>query len=307
MKKIFVAALVSMVTLAASAQTPAEVAAKYNEAGPKVSARDFAGAIAILEEVIVMGEAAGEEAAPTVKMAQDMLPRLYLGYAGSLANTQKFEDALAVLAKAAESPDATSAARAKGMIAQINNVLGGTAWNSEDFAAAAEFFAKAHEANPADVKTAAQLAESYGKIKEYEKSYALFRELIAQDPADVDALKGRLGFYMLLNANEIRDEEPAKAVEILTEAVELDNNPQAWMLLLQTVSGMNDNAKVIEFGARAAEAQTDAVQKSNAYSLLGVAYEKTGDKAQAIEAFRKVTAGPNVAIAKENITVLQAQ
>ncbi len=307
MKKLFVAAVVLMTALAANAQTPQEVAAKYNEAGAKYTAKDYAAAITMFEEAIVMGEAAGEGAAETVSLAKGILPKVYLSYAGSLANAKKFDEALVYLDKTIASGDATSAERAKSMTGQVYNVLGASAWNAQDFAKSAEYFGKAHELAPSNVKVATQLAESYGKLKEYDKSYALFEELIAKGGAEADALKSRLAFYMLLNANEIRTSDAPKALELLTKAVDLEENPQAYLLLLQTASGAGNYARVVEFAERAAAAQADAAQKSNVYSMLGHAYEKMGSKDKAIEAYRKVTSGPNAAAAKAQVAALQAQ
>ncbi len=296
MKKLSFLAAAMMVSLAAYAQTPQEVAEKYNEAVAKINAKDYAGSIPLLEEAIKMGESAGEEAESTLEMAREALPKMYFSTGGTLVQGQKFAEAVPYLEKAAE----MGHPRAKSVLGQVYNAQGAAAWNKQDYKTSAELFAKAHEATPDNKKITAQLAESYGKLKEYDKSYEVFRELTATGD---EAAKERLAFYMLLNANEIRTSNPVRAVEILSEAVELDNNPQAWMLLLQTAQP----AKIAEIGERAAEAQTDAVQKSNAYSLLGSALEKTGNPAKAIEAYRKVVSGPNAAAAKAQAAALSAQ
>jgi tetratricopeptide (TPR) repeat protein len=185
--------------------------------------------------------------------------------------------------------------------------LGEAPFNAGNFAEAAEIYARAHEAIPANADIANRLAEAYGKMQEYEKAYAIFDELIAAEGPTADAAKSRLGFYMMLNANELKDSKPSEAVDILSRAIAVDGNPQAYMLLLQVANGSKNYDKIIEVGESAAEAQSDAAVKSTAYSLLGMAYQQKGDKAKAIEALRKVTSGPNAPAAKATITALQAE
>lgn len=308
MRKILSAALMAIVSLAATAQTPDEVVAKYNEAGTKMQARDFAGALTLFEEVVTMGDALGAEAPEVVQEAKSKhLPMLYVANAQAQAKAENFDEAVMLLEKAMASDNETWAGNAKKLAGQVYNAAAGKEWNAENFVKAAELYAKAREVNPADANAAVQLAESYGKAKEYDKSFELFRELIAAGGDNEATLKGRMGFYMLLNANDLRANDKAKAIEILTEAVELDNNPVAWELLMNTAFETNNYDKLIELGERAAAAQTDAVKKSNVYSQVGFAYEKKGNTAKAIEAYRKVTAGPNAANAKAQVTALQAQ
>jgi lipopolysaccharide biosynthesis regulator YciM len=305
MKKFFSVALMVMATFAASAQTPEEVKAKYQEAGAKMTAKEYAAAITMFEEAITMAEAVGDS--ETATKSKEYLAQIYVRNGAGLAGAQKFEEAIPFLEKGVASGDATWAPRAKSTLAQVYNALGGNAWNAEDYAKSAEYFAKAYEINPNDMKAASQLAESYGKVKDYEKSFGLFRELIAKGGDGEASLKSRLAFYMLLNADELKDSEPGKTIELLAESVDLDSNPQAWALLTTTAFNSKDFDRLIEFGDRAAEAQTDEETKSYVYSQLGFAYQSKGNTAKAIEAYRKVTSGPNAANAKAQVTALQAQ
>ena len=61
---------------------------------------------------------------------------------------------------------------------------------------------------------------------------------------------------------------------------------------------------MIELGKEAADAQTDEEDKSIVYLTLGAAYNAKEMKAQAIEAFKQVTAGPAVERAKAALAEL---
>ena len=61
---------------------------------------------------------------------------------------------------------------------------------------------------------------------------------------------------------------------------------------------------MIELGQAAADAQTDAADKSQMYYLLGAAYNAREMKPQAIAAFKQVTDGPNAENAKTALAEL---
>ena len=81
-------------------------------------------------------------------------------------------------------------------------------------------------------------------------------------------------------------------------------NAVAQKVRLQAYASKKDYAKVIELGKEAADAQTDEEDKSIVYLTLGAAYNAKEMKAQAIEAFKQVTAGPAVESAKAALAEL---
>lgn len=306
---------VMLVTLGAYAQTPQEVADKFNEAAEKINAKNFIEAVPLLEETVKMGEAVGDEAAEVTDKARKLLPGMYFQAGGSYIQQGKPEEALKYfetsLQKAEELKDVNVATRAKGWIGNTYLQMGAKAFNAKDFQAAAEIFEKGYEVAPNNTEIATNLAVSYAELKEYDKSYETFRNIIALEQHGdkyakaVDNAKNRMAHYMMVNASAIASAQPAKAIDLLAEAVEVNpGNPQAYMLLLQTANNSKNYNKVIEFGAKAADVQTDAAQKSNAYFFLGAAYDNTGNKAKAIENYRKVTSGPNAAAAKSQVEAL---
>lgn len=304
MKKFFLTAAVALLAMAANAQTPQDVATKFNEAAAKDNAKDFAGAIPLYEEAIKMGEAAGAEAAETVKQAKERLTVMWLNQGVTLGRAKKIDEALVFLKKAADAGNP----QAKGMVGPVYKTQGGLAFNNKEYAKAAEFYANAFEFMPLDQEVAITLAESYTRSGEYDKGFELFRKLIASKVWPIEGLQSRFADMLVFRANEIAATEPAKAIDLLGEAVDnFPANTNAWLLLMNTASSSNNNDKVIEYGERAAEAlSADAVRRSTVYFQLGIAYAKEGNKAKAIEAYGKVTAGPNAANAKTNITALQA-
>ena len=81
-------------------------------------------------------------------------------------------------------------------------------------------------------------------------------------------------------------------------------NALAQKVCLQAYASKKDYNKVIELGEAAAKVQTDPEDVSLMYLTLGAAYNAKEMKPQAIEAFRKVTAGPAVESAKAALAEL---
>lgn len=315
--KFTVASLaMALVTLGAYAQTPQEAAEAYTAAGEKIKEKNYVEAIPLLESAVEIGEAAGDEASEIVHEAKKILPGMYYRAGGTLAQGGKLNEALPYIEKAVtlaeKYEDMRTLGQAKNMVAQIYINMGGTAFNEKDYKTAAEIFQKGYDVNPDNPQLSLFLAQSYAEMKEYEKAYGAFRGVIALEQhgekykAQVADAKEKMAYYMLINANDIASAQPAQAIEILSESVEIVSDPQAYMLLLQTANNSKNFNKVIEFGDKAAEAQTDAALKSTAYFFMGAAYDNKGDQTKAIENYRKVTAGPNVAAAKAQITAIQA-
>lgn len=305
-----------LMSLGVYAQTPQEAAEKLNEAVEKANAKDFVSASKLLEEAIQLGGEAGDEAGEVVREAKKMVPQVYFMAGGGLIQGQKPEEAIVYFEKAVKAAEETEnvgvLTRAKDWVARTYIAMGANAFNEKNFETAAEIFQKGYDVNPNNPELALFLAQSYGEMGEFEKAYNTFKGVLALEEhgdkyaKDVTKAKETMTYYMLINASDLAPAQPTQAIEILTTAVALQPAPQAYMLLLQTANNSKNYNKVIEIGPAAIEAQTDAALKSTANFFVGAAYDNKGDQAKAVEFYRKVTAGPQVAAAKAQIAAIQA-
>lgn len=313
--KLMASLVVAMLlTAGLSAQTLDEVNTKFNEAGAKLQAKDFAGAIPLLEQVVAEGAQVGAEAAETVTQAQKFLPLAYYQVGGSMAAQSKFDNAVAALTKARDLGELygnVQVARGAGqMIGKVYFAQGASAYNSEDYAKAIEIFSKGYEADPTNTDMALNLARSYDKSGNLDKAVEVYQAIIGlesrhsryAEPAK--EAKEELAMAVLAKASEATDWEQVVSLTDMVLSVD-PQNEMANLMRIQFANNLKNYAAVIEFGEAAAEAQTDPAKKSDAYFLLGAAYQNLDNKAKAIESFRKVTAGDNVAAAKKLISDLQ--
>ena len=318
MKKIkfLLAAVAMMAVTGLSAQTVNDVNTRYNEAAALIQAKDFPAAIAALNETVEMGLNAGADASATVQAAQKLLPTCYFQYGLDLCREQKFEEALVELDSALQYAqlfqDVKVLGNSRKLMSQIYTHLRGDAFNAKQWDRASEIFSKGYEANPTDTTLALYLAESYAASGDYDNGMKIYHDVVAleqrhsryQEPAA--AAREKIIYYETIRA--ISAAEAGNADEVYACADDILSvdpvNANAYLLKIQAATNSQNWQNVIEWGETAAEMQTNDVEKSNIYYMLGAAYQNTENKDAAIANYNKVVAGPNVANAKAQIDIL---
>lgn len=318
-KVLFTAVAAVMFMASATAQdapSVADVATKYNEAAALVTSGKYAEAIPALNSAIELGLKAGPDAMTTVNDAQKLLPACYFRKGLGDVKAGKFEEAIGDLTKAVELGelygDMSSMNNAKSVISKVYSMMAANAFNSKDYAKAAEIFSKGFAANPNDTELGLNLAMSYCEMGDMEKGIEVYKSIIAledrhskyKEPAA--AAKEKLAYYLLLDAAKAGKEGNNDRLFSIVDEV-LAVNPassEANMMRIQTATNLKNWDMVIANGDAAADAQTDANLKSEAYFLLGAAYQNKENKAKAIETYKKVVAGTKVALAKQQIAAL---
>ena len=312
MKKLIlmVAALFSYV--AVSAQS--DVVADFNKGNEEFKAKNFAAAIELFENVILNGEEEEDDAAlQSVANAKKLLPVAYMQNGIKAIGVKNYDAALAALntavSKAKMYNNVKVAQAANSAIAKVYQVQGGELFNADNFAGAAEVFAKGYAANKKNTDLAMLLAESYFKQDLYNEGMKICSEVMALPNSPLfekgkAEAKSKMDLY---TNNKIAALQQANDFDgIIAMAEGLDNQALAQKITVQAYLLKKDYDKVIELGEAAAEAQTDEADKSAVYFQLGTAYNAKEMKDKAIAALSKVTAGPSVEAAKAAIAGLTA-
>lgn len=298
-----------------SAQDVASVTAKYNEAVQKVQAKDYNAAITILDETINMGlETEGAE--ETVDLAQKLLPACYFQSGLGLVKAGKLDESLERFNKAAQMGelygDTKNMRNANTMIARVYTMKGADAFNNKDYATAASIFANGYAANPNDTKLALNLAMSYCEMGDLTKGGEVYKQImgLTHSKYDADKAKAKESFtnYLLIAAsNNAAESKFDEALVYTNEIIAMDSlSAVGNKLMVQLYNSKQDYAKVGELGGVAAALQATPEEQSDLYYMQGAALSNTDKLTEAIEAYKKVTAGNNVANAAEQIKALQA-
>lgn len=312
MKKLILMVVALFSYVAVSAQS--DVVADFNKGNEEFKAKNFAAAIELFENVILNGEEEEDDAAvQSVANAKKLLPVAYMQSGIKAIGVKNYEEALTALntavskAKMYNNPKVAQAAN--NAIAKVYQVQGGEMFNAENYAGAAEVFAKGYAANKRNTDLAMLLAESYFKQDLYNEGMKICSEVMALPNSPLFE-KGKAEAKQKMNLytnNKIAALQQANDFDgIIAMAEGLDNQALAQKITVQAYLLKKDYDKVIELGEAAAEAQTDEEDKSAVYFQLGTAYNAKEMKDKAIAALSKVTAGPSVEAAKAAIAGLTA-
>lgn len=315
MKKVFLAVVALFAIGSISAQTAEDVTAKFNEAANLMNAKDFAGAVAALNEVVAMSaDVEGTEA--TAEQAQTYIPTCYFQAGLKQAQSQQLDEALVNFQNAAETAELYSNPKimrnAKTMIARVYTMKGGSAFNNGDYAAAAEVFAKGFEADPNNTKLGLNLAKSYYELGKFDEAVEVHKSILSQTlprfEADKAQAKVDMTYYFTKNIAEMQQAEEVdnEAILALVEkwvAADAADATANKMLVSQHLA-MKNYDKVIELAEAVAALQVEEADKSDVYYSLGMAHNAKEQKAEAIAALKKVTAGNAAAAAKTAVAEL---
>ncbi len=311
--KLMLSLTAAMVLSAAvSAQTLDEVNNKFNEGGAALQAKEYDKAATLFMQVIQEGATLGPESANTVKQAQTYAIQAYLIQGRAAAAAGNLDAAVEPLAKAQDLAQLYGnqqlLTNARQTLGQIYAAMGAEAYNTENYAKAIEIFAQGYATDPRNTDMALNLASSYAKTGDLEKAIEVFDSIIALETTHsryvepAQKARSEKVTVVLVPAAAAAGEGNLEEVVRLTDLIPED--PTGAMLRLQVANNKKDYRSVIQYGEAAAALQTDEEMRSNAYFLLGAAYQNQDNKAKAIESFRKVTAGPNAAQARTLITEL---
>ena len=298
-----------------SAQDVASVTAQYNEAVQKVQAKDYNAAITILDETINMGlETEGAE--ETVDLAQKLLPACYFQSGLGLVKAGKLDESLERFTKAAQTGelygDTKNMRNANTMIARVYTMKGADAFNNKDYATAASIFANGYAANPTDTKLALNLAMSYCEMGDLTKGGEVYKQILGLTHSKYDADKAKAkesytNYLLVAASNNAAESKFDEALVYTGEIIAMDSlSAVGNKLMVQLYNSKKDYAKVGELGGAAAALQATPEEQSDLYYMQGAALSNTDKLTEAIEAYKKVTAGNNVANAAEQIKALQA-
>ena len=307
-------AAVAMV-LGAIAQTKEDVALKMKEAGELINNKQLVEAIPVLEEVVKLGQAVGADAVDITSQAQKLLPTCYQQKGANLYKAQKIDEAIAAFSKAEDMADLQGdvmMSRKMGRtISQLYMMQGINSFNSKDYTKALESFQLGIKQDPENIQLAYFTAKSYAELNQLDQAIELYKQVIAAGTENskyakqaADA-KADMDNYMLVAASTAAQAGDIEKVKTYVEAI--PENADANLLLIQTANNLKKYDIVVASGATAYAAQTDDARKSDIAYLTGVAFQNTGNSAKAIEWLGKVTAGDNVAAAKQLKTDIAAQ
>ena len=275
--------ILSLVALAGvmTASAQSGVAEAYNNGAAALNAKNYAEAAKLFEQVVDEGMTSEDATVlQQVENAKKYVVTCYRNMGMGAAKTGEYDAAVGYLNTAVERAEEYGNAKDKatlnGLLSKVYQAQGGAAFNDKKYAEAAEIFEKGYAANPRNTQMANWLGTCYCEIGEFDKGVEVLSKVAA-------------------NTAPVAKDDAAEAKRLIAlyyknYVAELQSN--------------NNFDKIIEIGEAAAAAQETDEDKSDVYYILGAAYSDKEMKPQAIAAMQKVTAGDNVAAAKNAVAEL---
>ena len=321
MKKLIMTVVALMGATALFAQT--DVVATFQQATANAKAGNFTEAIAQFESVIEAGWDIDEPDANQLKAiagAKKFVVTCHNKMGIAAINAKDYAAAVEHFTNAANCAelyeDLAAMNKNKTMIGQVYQVQGADAFNSGDYATAIEVFSKGYAADKYNTSMALNLAESFFRSNQYQEGMAIAADIAALNPEKfgeaVAEAQSKMDMY---TNNEVAKLQQANDYDgIIAMAEQLADAAMAKKLILQAHYYKKEYDKMIAMEDEAIAAQTTDEGRSDVYYWVGVAYNEKIEhsanaehvKNQAVSAFRKVTAGRNVANAQAAVQALTA-
>lgn len=204
---------------------------------------------------------------------------------------------------AAQSGDTETKAKADNYLAVFYSSFGMSSWKKDDFDKAIDYFNKAIEADPSYSKTYLGMALVYKSKENDDKMKQYIDKCIEIGAGDKYAEQAKdiaqKHFYSKA-AKALQANNYPQAVEHLDTSLEY-GTPDAATFYFYTLA-YNGQAKwqqAIEAAEKALSMEME--DKSNLYFELGKAYEGAGNTEAACDAYKKVSGGDNLEVAKYKI------
>jgi tetratricopeptide (TPR) repeat protein len=298
---------------ASYAQTMEESVEARNKGAELMANGDINGAIAALEKCVEISKNVGEEADENRIVAEAALPGLYLQKADKVLSTRDYEAALKafeeVLAVAEKYKNDAVKEKVEKPMTEVYYVIGATAFQKNDIAAALENLDIAITRDPDHAKSYYIKGVVYQKQGDEDKMAENYKSAIEKADAGNDrntsknAKSALSKYYYNKGIGALQKKSYDDAVAAFNQATEVDDAfADAYFRMATCYNAKKDYDKAIVNAEKALSLKT--AEKDGIYFELGNAYMAKKDNANACEAFKQVQADPYAANAKHQREVV---
>lgn len=306
---------IATIVLAASAvyaQDLASATETYNVGAEQLSMGNKTEALAAFQEALTLGEACGEEGAELVTNCKNVIPGVILSIGKEFYNAKNFDGALEkikeAVAKAEEYGNEEVSVEATELIPVVtagkDMAAGTAAFNSKDYAAAAESFKAVLATDASNVAASLRLVQCLSNLNDFVAA----KEALAVAEANgqgANAKKVLGGALLKQAAADLKAGKNAEAVAEALESAEYAENAQAYLIAGQASTKANKNAEAITHYEKYLELSPSAKNAGAITFTVAALYQQAGNKAKALENYKKILTDPTYGVqAKQQVDAL---
>ena len=313
MKKIILAMAAFACSMSLmTAQDLATATATYNSGAEALTMGNKTSALEYFQKALTMAEALGDEGADVVANCKSAIPSVILSIGKEFYNNKDFSNAKAKFVEAAEvakkygNQEVTAEVESllptvgkRIALAKVNDAM-----KTKDIAGVLAGYEEAMAIDTTDANTALKYAQFLGNAGKFDDAVK-YLELAARHGQEGNATAVLATTFLKKAAAQLKAGKYADAVTFAEKAISYKENAQAYLIAGQASQKANKNADAIANFEKYLEAAPTAKNAGAIAFTVGALYQQTGNKAKAVEFYKKVEADPQFgAQAKTLITSL---
>lgn len=313
MKKIILAMAAFACSMSLmTAQDLATATATYNSGAEALTMGNKTSALEYFQKALTMAEALGDEGADVVAYCKSAIPSVILSIGKEFYNNKDFSNAKAKFVEAAEvakkygNQEVTAEVESllptvgkRIALAKVNDAM-----KNKDIAGVLAGYEEAMAIDTTDANTALTYGQFLGKAGKFDDAVK-YLELAARHGQEGNAKAVLSTTFLKKAAAQLKAGKYADAVTFAEKAISYKENAQAYLIAGQASQKANKNADAIANFEKYLEAAPTAKNAGAIAFTVGALYQQTGNKAKAVEFYKKVEADPQFgAQAKTLITSL---
>ncbi len=313
MKKIILAMAAFACSMSLmTAQDLATATATYNSGAEALTMGNKTSALEYFQKALTMAEALGDEGADVVAYCKSAIPSVILSIGKEFYNNKDFSNAKAKFVEAAEvakkygNQEVTAEVESllptvgkRIALAKVNDAM-----KTKDIAGVLAGYEEAMAIDTTDANTALKYGQFLGNAGKFDDAVK-YLELAARHGQEGNAKAVLSTTFLKKAAAQLKAGKYADAVTFAEKAISYKENAQAYLIAGQASQKANKNADAIANFEKYLEAAPTAKNAGAIAFTVGALYQQTGNKAKAVEFYKKVEADPQFgAQAKTLITSL---
>ena len=309
MKRLFVAvAALALAAGIASAQDYNAAVEAFNM-GAQTLETNKAEALTQFKSALAQFEACEEEeAAEMVAKCKEIIPQTILSIAKEQINNAEYDEAVATLKEAAAVAEGYGiddvVANAKELIPNAWSRKGAALLKAKEFAGAAAAFKEVVAITPEDGQSQLYLGQALMQAGDLDAAVTALEAAAANGKAEQT---GKLlsNIFLKKGQNLIKGGKYAEAIEALEQANSYVETANAFKLIASAQTKLGKSKAAIDAYKKYLEVDPNAKDAADVMFTIAATAQKAGDKATAIEYYKKLSGTKYAEQAKQQLTALQ--
>jgi len=310
MKRFFVAiAAFALAATVASAQDFNDAAELFNSGAQAFNDGNKAEAVNYYKQALEQFTACEEEeAAEKVAQLKDLIPNICISIANDEIKDGEYDTALSTLAQAKalaiEYANEEAAEKADEKIAGVYMAKGGALIKAKDFAGAVDALKEAVALKADDAKAQLLLGQALLQNGAADAAIAVL-EKAAELGEEVSANKLLSNTYLKKGMALVKAGKNAEAVEALEKSNSYNESANAYKLIANALTKSGKSKDAIAAYKKYLELEPNAKDAADINLTIAATAQKSGDKATAIEYYKKLAGTKHAATAEAQLKTLK--